>query len=89
MLSLLFPALIIFEYVGSNARIKSRTDMLTLWFGILYISGPGYNAWLSRSTFAIRSTSSSFGFGLFPIYHEARLSGRSLFLIQDETHAKL
>ena len=78
-----------FEYIGSNARIKSRTDMLTLWFGILYISGPGYNAWLSRSTFAIRSTPSSFGFRLFPIYHEARLSGRSFILIREETGAKL
>ena len=56
--------------------------MLTLCFGILYISGPGYNAWLSRSTFANRSTSSSFGFGLFPTYHEVRLPGKSLFLIQ-------
>ena len=42
-----------FEYIGSNARTKSRTDMLTLCFNVLYISGPGHNAWLSRSTFAI------------------------------------
>ena len=63
--------------------------MLTLCFNVLYISGPGYNAWLSRSTFAIRSTSSSFGFGLLATYHEARLSGRYLFLIQVKAHAKL
>ena len=88
-LSLSFPALIISEYIESNARTKSATDMLTLCFSILHISGPGYNAWLSRSTFAIRSTSSSFGFGLFPTYHEARLSGEFLFLIQVKTHAKL
>ena len=67
------------EYIGSNARTKSRADMLTLCFGILFISGPGYNAWLSCSTFAIRSTPSSFGFGLFPTYHKARLSGESFF----------
>jgi hypothetical protein len=78
-----------FNNIGSNARTKSRTDMLTLCINILYISGPGYNAWISRSTFAIRSTSSSFGFGLFPIYHKARISGSSLSLMQVKTRAKL
>ena len=78
----IIPALIIFEHIGSNARTKSRTDMLALCLSILYISRPSNNAWLPRSTFTIRSTSSSFGFGLFPTYHEARLSGESLFLIQ-------
>ena len=70
-------ALINFEYVGSNARAKSRTDMFTLCFIILFISGPGHNAWLPRSTFAIRSTSSSFGFGLLSTHYEACLSGKS------------
>ena len=42
-----------FKYVGSHVRTKSRTDVLTLFSGILHISGPGYNARLSRSTFAI------------------------------------
>ena len=85
MLSLSFPALINFESIESNARAKSGTDVLSLCFSVLYISGPGYNAWLSRSTFTIRSTSSSFGFGLFPTYHKARLSGRSLFLTNKST----
>ena len=89
MLSLSSPALIISEYVESNAGTKSRTDMLTLCFNILYISGPGYNAWLSRSTFTIRSTPSSFGFGLFPTYHKARLSGRCLLLIKIKARTKL
>ena len=88
-LSLSFRALIIFEYIESNARTKSRTNMLTHCFSILYISGPGYNAWLSHGTFTIRSTPSSFGFGLFPTYRKARLSGKSLFLIQMKARAKL
>ena len=88
MLSLSFPALIIFEYIVSNARTKSITDMLTLCFNILYIPGPGHITWLSRSTFAIRSTSSSFGFGLFPIYQKASFSGRSLLLMQVKSRAK-
>ena len=82
MLCLSFPVLTIFEYIESNARTKSRTDMLTLCFNILYIPGPGHITWLSRSTSPIRSTSSSFGFGLFPIYHKASFSGGSLFLMQ-------
>ena len=89
MLSLSFLALIIFEYIESNARTESRTDMLTLCFSVLYISGPSYNSWLSRSTFAIRSAPSSFGYGLFSTYHEARLSGRYFFLIRIKACAKL
>ena len=81
-----FPTLI--KNIESNAGTKPRTDLLTLCFSILYISGPGYNAWLSRSTLAIRSTSSTFGFGLLTTYHEACLSGRSLSLKQVKTRAE-
>ena len=74
-----FPILILKNTIASDARTKPRTDMLIICLSILHISRPSYNARLSRSTLASRSTPSSFRFGLLPTYHQGCLSGISSF----------
>ena len=75
----LFPNIDLKNIIAPDARTKPRTDMLTICSSILHISRPSYNARLSRSTFASRSTSSSFRFGSLSTSHRECLSGISPF----------